>query len=326
MVTDVIDPARAASRFGTRRRWQLVLASLLAVAFVVTSAVYGLPQSTDRVSLWVLGALIVVALGQPRGWTRALVDFLPLLGLLLLYDFLRAQAKGLVGHVFTFPQIRADEFLFGGTVPTVSMQRALYTTGHPHVWDYAAFFVYLSYFFVPLGIALLVWKFRHDDFRRYVFLWLSLCLAAFVTYALYPASPPWMASKQGHIQHIVRINVVISRELGVDASRIMGSQHFVNRVAAVPSLHAATPLLIALFFWPIMKRLRWPLVAWSIAMGVALVYLGEHYAVDVLLGYVYAALVFIAGNRLWDRWKRGRERREGASALSVPATARLEQG
>jgi membrane-associated phospholipid phosphatase len=303
VVTDTIVTADVTRRGGARRRWQLALGGALIVAFVTTSAIFGLPQSTDRVSLWVLGALLVLALGQPHGWTKALVDFLPLVALLLLYDFLRAQAKGLVGHVFTFPQIRVDEFLFGGTVPTVTLQRALYTPGHPHVWDYAAFLVYLSYFFVPLTLALLVWKLRHQDFRRYVFLWISLCFAAFITYALYPASPPWMASLQGHIQHMTRINVVISQKLGVDASRLMGSQHFVNRVAAVPSLHVATPVLIALFFWPISsRRRRWALVAWPLAMGFSLVYLGEHYVFDILLGALYAVAVYVFGNRIWDRW------------------------
>jgi membrane-associated phospholipid phosphatase len=82
----------------------------------------------------------------------------------------------------------------------------------------------------------------------------------------------------------------------------MGSQQFVNRVAAVPSLHAATILLITLFFWPLTKRWRWLLASYPIAMGVALVYLGEHYAFDVLLGWLYAVFVYVVGSRVLDRW------------------------
>ena len=142
-------------------------------------------------------------------------------------------------------------------------------------------------------------------------------MTAFITYALYPASPPWMASDQGHVQRLTRITPVISQEFGVNAARIMGSQHFVNRVAAVPSLHAATILLLTLFFWPMTKRWRWLLVLYPLAMGVSLVYLGEHYAFDVLLGWVYAAIVYVVGNRLWDRWMLRRFRRATADE-SVP--------
>ena len=64
----------------------------------------------------------------------------------------------------------------------------------------------------------------------------------------------------------------MSRHAGVDLTRVMGSQEFVNRVAAVPSLHARTALLIALFFCSGTTWWRW------------LGYLGEHYVSDVLSG------------------------------------------
>jgi len=287
----------------TRRRWQLGLAIAYVAAFVASTFVWGLQQSGDRVGLWVLGALLIAGLSRPRGWTRVVLDFVPLLALLTIYDFLRGQAKGLVGHVFTYPQIRIDEWLFGGTVPTIGLQHALYTPGRVHVWDYAAFLVYLSYFFVPLAVAGLLWKFAHHLFHRYVALWIGLAMAAFVTYALYPASPPWMASDQGHLARLVRITPVISQELGVNAARFMGSQQFVNRVAAVPSLHAATILLISLFFWPYTTRWRWLLIVYPLAMGFALVYLGEHYAFDVLLGWLYAVVVYVGGSWLWNQWE-----------------------
>jgi membrane-associated phospholipid phosphatase len=63
-----------------------------------------------------------------------------------------------------------------------------------------------------------------------------------------------------------------------------------NPVAAMPSLHAAIPMMLALLFW---SRARWwlrtLLLTYALAMAVTLVYTGEHYVVDVLLGWVYAA-------------------------------------
>jgi len=44
-------------------------------------------------------------------------------------------------------------------------------------------------------------------------------------------------------------------------------------------------------------------MAYPLAMGFALVYLGEHYAFDVLLGWLYAVVVYVVGSWLWDQWE-----------------------
>src|SRR5438477_520022 len=84
--------------------------------------------------------------------------------------------------------------LFGGTVPTIRLQHLIYTPGHPHVWDFVVFFVYLSHFFVSLVVAGVLWRFAHERFRRFAVVFVSLTFLAFLTYALYPAVPPWLAS------------------------------------------------------------------------------------------------------------------------------------
>jgi membrane-associated phospholipid phosphatase len=295
-----IDPAEAPSPRWRRRRIALLVTYV--TAFVVTTALWGFPASRDRVLVWVLAGLVVAVVGRPHALARLLVDFLPVIAFLYAYDLLRGAADGLFDHVFTLPQLRVDEWLFGGSAPTITLQRALWTPGHPHVWDFAAFFVYLTYFIVPITVAAVLWRYAHDAFRRYVSLWIGLSFAALATYALYPATPPWLASRQGFLPHVVRITPYMSRHVGVDLSRVMGSQQFVNKVAAVPSLHAATALLIALFFWSWTRRWRWLLVVYPLAMAFSLVYLGEHYVSDVLLGWLYAVVVFVVGNRIYDRY------------------------
>ena len=59
----------------------------------------------------------------------------------------------------------------------------------------------------------------------------------------------------------------------------------VNMVAAMPSLHAAYPATLLLFFWNDGKWWRIVLGAYTLAMGFALVYGGEHYLVDILVGW-----------------------------------------
>jgi membrane-associated phospholipid phosphatase len=79
----------------------------------------------------------------------------------------------------------------------------------------------------------------------------------------------------------------------------------VNLVAAVPSLHSAFTMLVALFLWPRVRRpLRPLLLLYPLAMGLTLMATGEHYFFDVLLGWMYAGGVMGA----WAWWERRPER------------------
>lgn len=311
-------PSRpTADRDVVRTRWIRVVAVVVyAVAFVVTTALWGFPASRDRVLIWVIAALVIVAVGRSRGFGRLVGDFLPVVIFLYLYDLLRGGADQLFGHIYALPQLRVDEWLFGGTAPTITLQRWLWTSGHPHVWDFVAVAVYVSYFLVPITIAAVLWYKRPSLFGRYVSLWIGLSFSALITYGLYPAAPPWLAGHERLLPHVVRITPQLTRDLGFNLSRVMGSQHYVNKVAAVPSLHAATALLIAMFFWSRAGRWRWLLALYPVAMAVSLVYLGEHYVSDVLLGWLYAVAVFVIGGRLYDRWTA--RRRRGTTSDGAP--------
>ncbi len=80
---------------------------------------------------------------------------------------------------------------------------------------------------------------------------------------------------------------------------IDSGQASVNLVAAIPSLHAAFSVMVAAFLW---RRLHWRwrplLAAYVLTMAFALVYSAEHYVVDILLGWVHAAVVLFVIGRL----------------------------
>jgi len=84
----------------------------------------------------------------------------------------------------------------------------------------------------------------------------------------------------------------------------------VHLVAALPSLHAGTAMLVALWGWSVVRStaLRVGLV-YTVAMGTTLVYGGEHYVLDVVAGWAYAA----AAGALCLWW----ERRRGCARASV---------
>jgi membrane-associated phospholipid phosphatase len=82
----------------------------------------------------------------------------------------------------------------------------------------------------------------------------------------------------------------------------------------MPSLHAAYPLLLAVFFW---KRasapLRALLVTYVLAMAFTLVYTGEHFVIDELVGWTLAITVFLVGTRVLER--RAARRRPSLAPL-----------
>jgi membrane-associated phospholipid phosphatase len=70
----------------------------------------------------------------------------------------------------------------------------------------------------------------------------------------------------------------------------------------VPSLHASYTLLIALFFFRRL-RTRWRHLLWlyPLAMAFALVFTGEHYVSDIVLGWIYCVGVYAAVERVANR-------------------------
>jgi membrane-associated phospholipid phosphatase len=133
---------------------------------------------------------------------------------------------------------------------------------------------------------------------------------------LFPAAPPWMASETGHLEPTTRTVGYVWSEIPIAHFNSLferGSQ-YANPVAAVPSLHAAYTLLIVLFLWRSAGWARVPLALYPVAMAFALVYMAEHYVVDVLLGWLYAVAAFWAVNRLAERIERHRTQREPAVA------------
>jgi membrane-associated phospholipid phosphatase len=284
-------------------RWIL----LWAIGTLTFIAVAGIPESRPQVFAVVGFGLIASTAGTPRSWTRVVIDWAPLFVVLTSYDILRGIAGNwLTPH--TNPQIRADEWLFGGTVPTVTLQHAFYTPGVAHVWDYAAFFVYMSHFFASFVIAAWLWKFAYPRFRRFVALFLGLTFSAFATYLFYPATPPWLASHQAHLAPTSKIIDEMWAHIGLaNGSNVFSAtSHLANPVAAMPSLHAAYTMLICLFFWKTARRWRWLLAAYPILMALTLVYTGEHFVIDILFGWLYAVVVYVVGSRLYDRWQQRR--------------------
>jgi hypothetical protein len=288
------------------RRRLMVGWAILIAAFVIYTVFLGLPYSEDDILVWLTAALLVCCLGDLSRWKMGLVqDWLPFYLVLSVYALLRGYASHVIWGPFVRPQVAFDTIIGIGTVPTVTLQRWMFNPNHLHVWDYVAWLTYMSHFFTSFIVLAVLWKRDHVRFRRYMFLFVLLTFIGYLTYVFYPAMPPWLASETGHIAPIIRIIPVVWNHVGVHgaAALFTGGNKFDNNIAAMPSLHAAYPTLLLLFFWERARpRLRAILVLYVLAMAFTLVYTGEHFVIDEFVGWTYALVTFTVGSRLLDRW------------------------
>jgi membrane-associated phospholipid phosphatase len=277
----------------TRRALVIGAPVVYVVALTLTIVSWGLPLARDQLFIWLGLGMAAFSVAAWRSWGRMLLEWLPFYGLLVAYDFLRGAVAVAPADAHVAPQLDLDKLVGGGTVPTVWLQDHLWHAGNPHWYDYGIWAVYMTHFFVVWITAAVIWRVARHRFRHYAVLTVAVSLGAFLTYWLYPAQPPWLSAQMLEIPPVDRIVPEVWGDLGVrTVQSIYENGDLVNTVAAMPSLHAAFPFMLLLFFWPAGRLVRIGLGFYTLAMAFALVYGGEHYATDILAGWLMAGAIF----------------------------------
>lgn len=188
--------------------------------------------------------------------------------------------------------IRADRLLGGGRLPNARLQQALAGLGRANAIDRTLSWVHWIWFFEP-HLALLWILARHPEhFPRSARQMSAVYDLGCLGYFAVPTAPPWWASEQGHTDEKVRrIMVEVGEEQWGGAWEFLYDSLGGNPWAAMPSLHFATSLMAALLLaeaGPAEGAAGW---GYAAALGFALVYLGEHYVLDLIAGAAIVALV-----------------------------------
>jgi hypothetical protein len=329
----------------TSRRRRIIGMSIWSVCFMVGWVTIGIPTDPVEAFLWIWAATIAWHNDRPwRSHLRFVRDWAVVILLLVVYNISRGWASSVTPHVTEM--INADTrmwgWLTGGVTPTIWLQDHLYTPGNVQWYEIVASFVYFSHFVMTLIVAAVLWMRNRERWLSYVRRWFTLTALILATYFIYPATPPWLASQDGvlpgHLQRgpdgmwwsVVRLSTRGWDALGLHhAGSLLNAAQVqeANQVAAMPSMHSAYALLVVAFFLPTVRKRWWPLLlAYPLAMTFALVYSGEHYVIDVLMGWSYVAFTLIvvrAAERLWAGYRARRVAR-AASVSAIPVSPAVE--
>jgi membrane-associated phospholipid phosphatase len=181
--------------------------------------------------------------------------------------------------------IRVDRVLGAGELPNVRLQKALAGLGRRNAVDRFLSWVHWSWFLEPHGALAWILAQHPEHFARSARQMSAVFDLGCAVYMSVPTAPPWWASEEGYTDAKVRrIMVEVGEEEWGRAWPVLYVTLGGNPWAAMPSLHFATSLMAALLLaetGTVEGIAGWAYVG---ALGVALVYLGEHYVIDLLAG------------------------------------------
>jgi len=272
---------RAGSTHGTR----LVLSLLIVVGLVLLNSWFFAAMCI------MAGAMVLTGYsgsGKDWGaWLAMLVGF-------ALFASLRAAMEGEVEARPLYLYVIQLETL-GGSIPaaTTWLQNNL-RNSVLNPWgalDVLSTAIYISFFIVPQVVVVYLWR-TGGPFRRYVAAACGLFAGALAIHYLLPTAPPWMAAQDGYLPAVERIGMGLLTAAS-PALTEGGYSAQANDVAAMPSVHQGLVVLAMMALASHKKRAVSAAWLYSALMLFSITYLGEHYAVDGVVG----------GAMAWGAWR-----------------------
>ena len=242
-------------------------------------------------------ALTVAA---PRTRVRdAGVYTLQMLAYLAHYEMPNDDPEALLRRLKVDYPIRVDRALGRGLPPTVRLQRSLGGgEGVVRRHDLWLAWVHWIWFFVPhTTVAYVLWR-RPEQFPRAAAQVAATFDVGCIVYWTVPTAPPWWAGRNGNVEPVRRIMVDAGEHYWGRLWRPLYDSLAGNPLAAMPSLHFGTSVMAAHVLSDVGRGHG--AVGWGYtgALGFALVYLGEHYVIDLLAGLALAETVRLGARRL----------------------------
>ena len=176
-----------------------------------------------------------------------------------------------------------------------------------HEWSNSFFDVFLpfmrdAYVWIPLYLFLIgyfIWKFRWRG--AFWFLWCGLTIGLADLLSSQLIKKTVMRARPCHIQEEL-VDLVLRVSCGTGFS--FTSSHATNHMAL-----AIFIVLTTATFW---RSWRYMFITWALIIGFAQIYVGVHYPVDVVSGFLLGVLVSVISVWIYRRTHRGIDRMPSA--------------
>lgn len=288
-------PVKRASR--PRSKWGPVVRG---VAGAALAAAFALPVARKRLNIppavttaaLVGGPLSLAVLARRTKTRDAALYALQMWGFLNAKDMPHDDPESLRRRLRIDYPIRADLAIGRGELPNVRLQRALEGLGPHNPLDRTLCWAHWLWFFEPHSSLLWILAKHPERFPRTARQMAGVFDIGCAFYAAFPTAPPWWAAENGHADpRVRRIMVEVGQQQWGRSWDALYGFLGGNPWAAMPSLHFAASLMAAILLTeagPIEGAIGW---AYAGTLGFALVYLGEHYVIDLVAGAALVAAI-----------------------------------
>ncbi len=238
------------------------------------------------------------------------VVFLQMMAYVVAYEMPNDDPDALRRRARIDYPVDIDKVIGWGKIPSQRLQETFAHKGEVNRFERLLVWSHWVWFAVPHGAVAYVLVRKPEKFPSAAARMYAVFDIGAVIYTLVPTAPPWFAAANGHVEELDP--TIITGEFGhrydigaapLPVRRIMleyGEQFWGRRwndlyavlggnpLAAMPSLHFASSLMAARLLrevGPVAGALGY---AYAGTLGLALVYLGEHYAIDLIAGAALA--------------------------------------
>jgi hypothetical protein len=273
-----------------RRRSLALLAAAAGLAAPLVRHRLRLPRPVTSLLAWQTPVALALAFPRTRARDAALYAA-QMWAYAAHYEMPNDDPERLRERLHVRYPIAVDRALGLGEIPTVRLQRALGGRGEVRPHDTVLSWVHWLWFFFPHGTIAYVLVRDRARYGRSAAVMAATFDVGCVVYWLVPTAPPWWARRDSADGHVRRIMVEAGERywgrLWVPLYDSLGGNPF----AAMPSLHFATSVTAARVLGGtgrVAGAIGW---TYASALAFALVYLGEHYVIDLIAGYALSDAV-----------------------------------
>jgi membrane-associated phospholipid phosphatase len=264
------------------------------VAAAVLIGAVALPVMRRRLRLRPATVLAGAALAPASAavlWPRArervlVVCMLQMYVYLAAYKMPNDDAPALEERVHLDYPVWADRLIGLGELPTLRLQRALHPDGYFRSYEKVLVWAHWVWFATPHATLAYLAFWHRARFARAAVMTYAVFDLGVIAYWVAPTAPPWYAAQKGRVgaSPVRRLMVEYGENFWRNGWAPLYSVLGGNPLAAMPSLHFATSAMAASLLaesGPLAGAVG---AGYAAVLGFALVYLGEHYVVDLLGG------------------------------------------